>query len=468
MKRLTILVLTALFLVPSYGALSQSRVLGSDTELRLSFAPLVKRTSPAVVNIYTSKTVRQRRVSPLFDDPFFRRFFGGRVPGGGGKRERVQNSLGSGVIVANDGLIITNHHVIEGADEIRVVLTDRREFLAKVVALEEHNDLALLQVDTEGARLPALRFGDSDELEVGDLVLAIGNPFGVGQTVTSGIISANARSSSRIGDGGVFIQTDAAINPGNSGGALVDVDGELVGVNTAIFSRSGGSHGIGFAIPANLVRRMVQAYETGGKVVRPWLGGAGQPVGQDVAQALGLERPQGVILASLHPRSPLKRAGLRPNDVILAVGSQPVDDLVALRYRFETAIGDTVKVQYWRKGKLRTVNVPIEPPPEDPPRDQTVLSGNSPFSGLQVVNVSPAVVEEMSLSGVNDGVVVNGIRRDSVARRLGFRPGDVIEQVNGKAIGDVDDLKRANRGKPSRWQIILRRDGKRLRMEFRA
>lgn len=466
MRRVIVLALALVFSMPGAFALEQSRTPTSVEELRLSFAPLVKRTAPAVVNIYTSKTVRQRRISPLFDDPFFRRFFGGLQ--GGPTRKRVQNSLGSGVIVAADGLIVTNHHVIEGADEIRVVLNDRREFSAEVVSHDERLDLALLRVDTAGERLPTLHFGNSDELEVGDLVLAIGNPFGVGQTVTSGIISANARSNRAIGDGGVFIQTDAAINPGNSGGALIDIDGALVGVNTAIFSRSGGSHGIGFAIPANLVRRMVDSHAAGGKLVRPWLGGEGQPVRQDMAQALGLDRPHGIIVSSLHPKSPLKEAGLQPNDIILAVGDQPVDDLVSLRFRFETTVGDTAKVQYWRRGKTYVANVPIEPPPEDPPRNQTLLDGSSPFNGLRVVNVSPAVIEEMGLRGVSAGVAVNGVRRDSIGRRLGFRPGDVIEQVNGKDIDRIRDLQAVERSRPDVWRVIVRRDGKRLRMEFRA
>lgn len=467
MKRLTIIALALLLSLPAMEALGQSRAPASIEEVRLSFSPLVKKTAPAVVNIYTSKTVRERRFSPLFDDPFFRRFFGDRLPSGP-SRKRVQNSLGSGVIVSERGLIVTNNHVIEGADEIRVVLTDRREYSAEIVATEERNDLALLSVDTEGVRLPSLRFGNSDDLEVGDLVLAIGNPFGVGQTVTSGIISANARSSRAIGDGGVFIQTDAAINPGNSGGALIDVDGQLVGVNTAIFSRSGGSHGIGFAIPANLVRRMVTAYEAGNKMVHPWLGGEGQSVRQDMAEALGMKRPRGIILSALHPRSPLKAAGLRANDIILTAGQQPVDDFVALQFRFETAIGNSVPVEFLRRGKIRTVAVAVEAPPEDPPRNETILKGKSPFNGLRVVNVSPATIAEMDLAGVVAGVAVNGLRRGSVASRLGFRHGDVIEEVNGKAVERVRDLTAAARSEPNSWKILLRRNGKRLRMDFRA
>ncbi len=465
MPRFIVLALAALAAASLTVSSGLAQMPQTVEQVRLTYAPLVKQTAPAVVNIYTSKKVRQRQTMPLFDDPFFRRFFGDVGPRG--PRERVQNSLGSGVIVGGDGLIVTNYHVIEGADEFRVVLPDRREFDAKVVSSEERNDLALLQVETKGAKLPTLAFGDSDALEVGDLILAIGNPFGVGQTVTSGIISAAARTSRSIGDGGVFIQTDAAINPGNSGGALVDMDGQLVGVNTAIFTRSGGSHGIGFAIPANLVRRMVVAYQSGGSVVRPWLGGEGEPVSQDTAQALGLERPRGIILLSVHPKGPLARAGLRPNDIVLAVEGQRVDDPVAMRFRFETLEAKSAEVSYWRRGKQLSARVATEPPPEDPPRNRTVLKGESPFTGLRVINVSPAVVEEMGLKGVTDGVVVDGIRRGSVARRLGFRTGDVVEEVNGRETDLVRDLEKIIAQQPFRWRIALRRNGKRLKMEFR-
>jgi len=452
--------------VPLQAAVAARAVPASAEEVRLSYAPLVKRTAPAVVNIYTRRTVKQRRVSPLFDDPFFRRFFGDRGPGG--TRERVQNSLGSGVIVAANGLIVTNYHVIEGADEIRVVLADRREFDAELVMTEERNDLALLQVDARDATLPVLGFGDSDQLEVGDLILAIGNPFRVGQTVTSGIVSATARTSRAIGDGGVFIQTDAAINPGNSGGALVDLHGNLVGVNTAIFSRSGGSHGIGFAIPVNLVKGLVAAHQAGGETIRPWLGAEGESVRQDIAQALGLERPRGIILSAVYPDGPFERAGLRKNDVILKAEGETVDDMVALRYRLETADGDRAQVTYWRRGETATASVPLEAPPENPPRNETVLQGRTPFNGVRVINVSPAVVEEFGLTGVADGVLVTGVRRESIGRRLGFRTGDVIEEVNGRSVSLVRELVQLEQDEPESWQIILRRGGKRLRMEFRS
>ena len=243
-------------------ALAQDTVPTSTQQINLTFAPVVKMVAPAVVNIYTKKVVKQQALSPFFDDPFFKQFFGDEF-NFGRSRERIQNALGSGVIVEADGLVVTNHHVIDGADEIRVVLNDGREFAAKPIAQEEQMDLALLRMETKGAKLPTLPFRDSDDLEVGDLVLAIGNPFGVGQTVTSGIVSGLARTRTGINDFGFFIQTDAAINPGNSGGALVTTDGKLVGINTAIFSQSGGSIGIGFAIP-------VQHRARGGRCRGAW------------------------------------------------------------------------------------------------------------------------------------------------------------------------------------------------------
>ncbi|MDA0240497.1 MAG: trypsin-like peptidase domain-containing protein, partial [Proteobacteria bacterium] len=316
-------------------ASAQKRIPSSQSDIQLSFAPLVKRVAPAVVNIFTTKTVTARRVSPLFDDPFFRRFFGENFAGP--RRQRKENSLGSGVIVRPDGMIITNHHVIQGADEITVILADRREFKAVIVGSDERTDLAVLRIDTGGRSLPHLTFRDSDDLEVGDLVLAIGNPFGVGQTVTSGIVSALARTQVGINDLNFFIQTDAAINPGNSGGALVTMDGKLVGVNSAIYSRSGGSIGIGFAIPANMVQTVMTGL-TGGQLVRPWLGGAGQAVTSDIANSIGLDRPVGVLINSLYPNGPATRAGLAIGDVVLAVNDREVNDPEALRFRIASRL----------------------------------------------------------------------------------------------------------------------------------
>ena len=262
------------------GALAQERrVPSSPNEVRLSYAPVVQRVAPAVVNVYAAKTVSVR--NPLFDDPIFRRFFG--MPGGSG--EQVQRSLGSGVLIDASGLVVTNNHVIEGADQVKVSLSDKREFEAEMVLKDARSDLAVLRIKARNERFPALEFSDSDALEVGDIVLAIGNPFAVGQTVTHGIVSAVARTQVGITDYQFFIQTDAAINPGNSGGALVDMTGRLVGINTAIFSRSGGSQGIGFAIPANMVRVVVASAKSGGSTVkRPWLGARLQAVTPEIAE----------------------------------------------------------------------------------------------------------------------------------------------------------------------------------------
>src|SRR5207249_1436872 len=287
------------------------RVPSSPTELRLSYAPVVQRAAPAVVNVYAAKTVAVR--NPLFDDPIFRRFFG--VPGApGGQGDPVQRSLGSGVLVDPAGLIVTNNHVIEGADQVKVSLADKREFEADMVLKDSRSDLAVLRIRAQNERFPALELADSDALEVGDVVLAIGNPFAVGQTVTHGIVSAVARTQVGITDYQFFIQTDAAINPGNSGGALIDLKGNLIGINTAIFSRSGGSIGIGFAIPANMVKTVVQSAETGGRIQRPWIGAETQDVTAEIADSLGFARPEGALIAGLHPNSPLAVAGLKRGD----------------------------------------------------------------------------------------------------------------------------------------------------------
>ncbi|MBT3702547.1 MAG: trypsin-like serine protease, partial [Alphaproteobacteria bacterium] len=297
----------------------------SRQQVQLSFAPLVKRVRPAVVNIYTRKVVKKSFRSPFFNDPFFKRFFGEKFALGA-PRERIQNSLGSGVIVRADGLVVTNHHVIKGADEITVALADRREFAAEIVVKDERTDLAVLRIDPRGEVLSHLELIDSDNLEVGDLVLAIGNPFGVGQTVTSGIVSALARTQVGVADFASFIQTDAAINPGNSGGALVTMGGKLAGVNTAIFSRSGGSNGIGFAIPANMVRSVIDGAVSGGEIVRPWLGASGQAVTRDIAQAQGLDRPGGVLINSLFKGGPAQNAGLKVGDIVTAVDDHEIFD----------------------------------------------------------------------------------------------------------------------------------------------
>src|SRR5437660_4692250 len=367
-------------------ALAQDRrVPASGAELRLSYAPIVQRVQPAVVNVYAAKTVQNR--NPLLDDPLFRRFFG--VPGQ--QPEQMQRSLGSGVMVDPTGLVVTNHHVIEGADQVKVSLADKREFEAEIVLRDSRSDLAVLRLKDTREKFQTLDFANSDELQVGDVVLAIGNPFGVGQTVTHGIVSALARTGVGITDYQFFIQTDAAINPGNSGGALVDMTGRLVGINTAIFSRSGGSQGIGFAIPANMVRIVVTSAKAGGKAVQgPWLGARLQAVTPEIAETLGLQRPAGALVANVAQTSPAARGGLKLSDLIVAIDGQQIEDPNAFDYRFATRpLGGAAQVDVMRGGKPVRLAIPLEVAP-DTGRDEITIKGNSPFQGARVVNISPA------------------------------------------------------------------------------
>lgn len=437
-------------------------------EITLSFAPLVKATSPAVVNIYTSKVVRQQG-NRLFDDPFFRRFFGDNVPFSiGPSRQRVENALGSGVILRSDGIVVTNHHVIGGADEIKVVLTDKREFGADILLSDERTDIAVLKLQDLKGELPVIEFGDSDDLEVGDIVLAIGNPFGVGQTVTSGIVSGLARTSVGITDFRSFIQTDAAINPGNSGGALVDVKGQLVGINTAIFSKSGGSQGIGFAVPANMVRRVVGSAIAGEPLIRPWLGFSGRDVDAEMSEALGREVPGGVIVENVHPTGPAAEAGLERGDIIVEVEGRPVDDGQGLRFYFATReLGGTVAITALRDGKPTPLNFSLMAPPEVPPRDRTDIVGNFPISGIRVVNLSPRVADELGIPTDLTGVIVEAVQRGSVAHRVGIKPLDIIADVNGEDITLVSQLVKIVEDGPPEWLVGLNRQGERLVLEVR-
>jgi serine protease Do len=445
----------ALILAAAPPALAQTRAVPkSKAEVEWSFAPLVKRAAPAVVNVYTRRTVRTSP-SPLLNDPFFRRFFGDAFP----ETDREQNALGSGVVVDATGLVVTNNHVIRGADQITVILADRREFEATVLRADERTDLAVLRIETGGERLPALELRDSDELEVGDLVLAIGNPFGVGQTVTSGIVSAVARTSVGIADYRFFIQTDAAINPGNSGGALVSMDGRLVGINTAIFSRDGGgSIGIGFAIPSNMVHSVVAGVASGGRLVRPWFGATGATVTAEIAASLGMPRPLGVIVEDVFPGSPAERAGLRRGDVLTHIEGREISDQQALRYRIATqSAGSTVRLTVWREGRERASSAALVAPPETPARDITVLRGNQPLAGATVANLSPALAEELGLDIPPRGVIVLETRRGSPVQQIRVAPGDVILRINDREIRTVEDARRAAAQTPLPWRMQLRR-----------
>jgi len=438
----------------------------SKTDLTFSYASVVKKAAPAVVNVYVRSRVRQE-ASPFANDPLFKRFFGDQL---GQPSERLQNSLGSGVIVTAEGVVVTNNHVVqsEGQADIKVALSDGREFEATVILKDERTDLAVLRIEGGDKDFPHLAFADSDAIEVGDIVLAIGNPFGVGQTVTSGIISALARTRVGISDYQFFIQTDAAINPGNSGGALVDMNGMLAGINTAIFTRSGGSQGIGFAIPANMVRVVVNSALRGGKVERPWLGAELQAVTPDIAESLGLARPRGALVTRLADASPAQQAGLRIGDVITAIDGREVADPQAALYRIATkGIGSNAPLEVISKGQTRQLKLALVSPPETVPRDVRELDGVHPFAGSTVANLSPAVAEELSLTEIT-GVVVLETKAYSTARRLGLQAGDIIAKINEAEVRTVTQLRDLLSRRVRSWDLTIRRGDKEYRTVVRG
>jgi len=460
-RRLTTFLLLAALAVPSL-AVGQS-VPQSKEQVQMSFAPVVKQVAPAVVNIYTRRVIRQN-ISPLLADPFFRQFFG---QGMGLPKDKVERSLGSGVLIRSDGLVVTNNHVIQNSQEITVVLSDRREYEATLVGSDGRTDLAVLKIDAGTEKLPTLPLGDSDALEVGDLVLALGNPFGVGQTVTMGIVSALARTGVGLSDYRSFIQTDAAINPGNSGGALVDLQGHLVGINSEIYSQSGGSIGIGFAIPANMVKTVTESITSGGKAVRPWLGAGGQGVTGDMFQSLKLDRPQGVLVSAIHKGSPAEAAGLRVGDVVTAINGKMVDDAEALRFRIAMLpVGGTATLSVMRGGQPVSLQAKLMPPPDQPARDTTDLAGHTPFSGATVANMNPALADELGLDVVEPGTTIIRIKAGTVAYRLQFQPGDIIVKVNHQNVASVADLRAALSGTPAGWDVTIRRNGETLSMSI--
>ncbi len=429
-------------------------------QMKSSFSPVVKRAAPAVVNISSKRVVRQQV------DPFWS-LFGAGVP-----QSRVAQSLGSGVIVRSDGVIVTNNHVVEGGQEITVALSDRREFPARILLADPRTDLAILKIDVPpGERLEVLALDDTGDAQVGDLVLAIGDPFGVGQTVTNGIISALDRNTDPKGEGGsAYIQTDAAINPGNSGGALVDMDGDLIGVNSFILSRSGSSSGVGFAIPASVVRRAVETAVGGGRsVVRPWLGARTQSVTPEIAKSLGLARPQGALVADLWPGGPAARAGLRQGDVVTQADGKPIVDAGALSFAIRNhRPGDTVPLMVHRAdGREQALALRAEPPPATPARDERTLAGRSPFDGATVVNLSPAVADELGLDTFSGkGVLVAKLGR-GLAMNVGLRPGDIVRLVNGRRIETVRDLAEAAGTPAPAWQVTIERNGQQITATFR-
>ena len=411
--------------------------------MKSSFAPVVREAAPAVVNI-SARGLQQVR------DPFW------GLPG-----QRQTGSIGSGVIVRADGVVVTNNHVIENMQQIRVTLNDRREYAARVLLADSRSDIAVLQLEGVEGALPVLRIDDQEEQQIGDLVLAIGNPFGVGQTVTTGIVSALNRTETGISDSGSFIQTDAAINPGNSGGALVDMDGDLIGINTAIFSRTGSSTGVGFAVPATMVKRVVDSAIGGAKaVVRPWLGVKGDTVSADIARSLGLARPQGLIITEVYPQGPGARAGLEQGDVITAIDGAEINDQGGLNFRVGTkSPNDTVAVTILRDGKTQTINARVSALPgvADPGQGTTV--GQGALAGLQGVALNPALADRLGGDPFTSGVVVTGVQRNSLAARIGLRPNDLIVQIEGRPATSVAALARAQRG----TELTIVRGGRSLK-----
>ncbi len=451
----------ALPLAPQAGVPETRRVPFGQAEIQLSFAPLVKETGPSVVNVYAKQLVQSR--SPFAGDPFFEQFFGRQqMP------PRVQSSLGSGVMVDPSGIVVTNFHVIRDADEVKVALSDGREFESRVLLKDESLDLAVLKIEGREP-FPVIPIGDSDALEVGDLVLAIGNPFGLAQTTTSGIVSALARNHIGVADFGFFIQTDAAINPGNSGGALIDMAGRFVGINTAIFSRSGGSIGIGFAIPSNMVRAVVEAARAGEQSFeRPFLGAEFDQVTPQIAEALGMPRPQGAIVTAIYEAGPAEAAGLEPGDVVLAMNGVPIQHVDALGYRLATQpLNSSVTFDVLSKGRQRAVSLTLVRAPEGASTAMLDISGQSPFAGARVAELSPRLARRLRLRDDARGVVMVDVPRNSPAAGYGFRPGDIVREVNGTAIDKPETLQKAAGERTRWWRFTVDRNGNIMRQMLR-
>jgi Do/DeqQ family serine protease len=429
----------------------------SDAQVQLSFAPIVQSVAPSVVNVYATRI--EQAVSPFANDPFFSRFFGERYFQ---SRPRESQSLGSGVIVEGSGVILTNRHVIEGATDVRIALNDGREFAVDIVVEDEQTDLAVLRVrEPNGNEFPAISFADSDELLVGDLVLAIGNPFGVGQTVTSGIVSALARTGVEATDYEFFIQTDAAINPGNSGGALVDMRGHLVGINTAIYSQSGGSVGIGFAIPANMARLVADAGVTGGEIVRPWFGAKMQAVTSDIAASLGMPTPHGAMITEVAPGGPAERAGFQSGDVILSIDGQRIDDPSAFNFRLATRpVGERAALERLRSGQTEVVDFAVESAPIPAEGATATISAASRFNGVTVRQLDPALSESLNLPYDAQGIVVTAIEPGSAAEAMGLQVNDIILALNDQEMTDAQTFAALAAQRVRTWQIIFQRDGR--------
>ena len=410
------------------------------------YSAVVKRVLPAVVNISSSKVVRQTALqSPEGVDPFFRQFFGDdfaqrfNVP-----QERIEKALGSGVIVSPEGYVLTNNHVVDGSKEVTVTLHDKREMKARVVGTDARTDIALLKLD--GSNFPALTLADSSKVEVGDIVLAIGNPFGVGQTVTAGIVSATGRGGLGIEQVEDFIQTDAPINPGNSGGALVDDEGHLIGINTAILAgNSGGNQGIGFAVPINMARHDMDEILAHGKVEHGYLGILPQDVTPALARAFNINENNGALVGEITPDSPAAHSNLKQGDIIVAVNGQPVADANQLRSMIGVMDPNTnVRLKVLRNGSTQEVTVTLG---EFPSNEERASAGNAnsaeSLQGVSVENLTPETAQELKLPATTKGVVVDQVNPASRAADAGLEPGDVIQQVNHQSVTNVKEYTQA-------------------------
>lgn len=440
-----------------FSAIQAEQVPHSIAQVKLSFAPVVEKTSPAVVSIQATQVLERAGLHSIFDDPFFEFFFG--QPGHTNRRKRISKSLGSGVIIRPDGVIITCYHVIRNAKHVKVKLSDHREYDADVVVVDKANDLAALRIKHHKKEdsLPYIKIRTRGHPKVGDPVLAMGFPFAVGLTVTVGIISASTRE---LG-GRPVIQTDASVNPGNSGGALVDMYGELVGVPNTILSRTGASHGIGFALPSSLILAVLQAVDRGGEVVRPWSGALVQTVTKELASSIGMDVPRGVIVKVLSDQSPAAKSGLQKGDVITKINGYAVFDEEEFYVYFQSLPMDTpVNITFWRGG--RTIKVSLTPtaPPLKPAPATTLLEGDHPLRGVTVENLSPARNRKYGLASHKRGVVITGVNQKLMF--AGFRRGDIILVLNGEEIDSVSELQDVLSSPMRSFQIILERDGQKM------
>ncbi|MGO8675621.1 MAG: DegQ family serine endoprotease [Limisphaerales bacterium] len=420
-----------------------------DALPRGSYAPIVKRVAPAVVKIETTMSMKNisTQESPGFDDPFWRHFFGdqfGQMTPPGQPSPRREHGLGSGVIVTKDGYILTNNHVVDGASEVKVTLQDAREFTAKVIGRDPKSDVAVVKIDAKD--LPVVPMADSDKVQVGDIVLAVGNPFGVGQTVTEGIVSAKNRGNMGIEDYEDFIQTDAAINPGNSGGALVDIDGRLIGINTAILSRSGGSQGVGFAIPSDLARTVMGSLVQYGHVTRGYLGVMIQDLTPRLAKEFRLKEPTGALVGDVLPDGPAAKAGFKDGDVVIEFDGKPVTDSRHLKLTVaETKPGSTVAVKVWRDGSAKTLDVTVKDlaGTEQLARNDTDNGKDTgTLNGVSVSDLDPHIRQQFNLPETVKGAVITDVKPDSPSAEAGLKPGEVIEEINRHAVQSAEEAVR--------------------------